>query len=252
LKNNINGIIDYTLIMSYHLVDITKEDTQYSEVVIGKKINLDNMSKYYIYCKSNEMDDPKEIYIKVPKLRLIYNLANQKYSQVKIPIYPNWKNTDKFIDFIKKMEDEILSNISKKKEISSLVSKKNGLMFIKTRINDDLKITSNLNDKVTLNDFKLNGMIEMIIKINYVWVCEDKIGLSSQLYQIKYHAPPEQLDVDFIDEVKPKINIPIGPPIVGPPIIPPPNNVPEQIGIRMVPSIKDLQCALKKLKKVTE
>jgi hypothetical protein len=241
--------------MSYHLVDITKENTQFNEVVIGKKINLDNISKYYIYCKSNDSDDPKEIYIKVPKVRLIYSLGNQKYNQIKVPIYPNWEITDKFIDFIKKMEEEILTSISKKKEISSLISKKNGLMFLKTRISDNLKITSNLNEKITLVDFKLNGMIEMIIKINYIWICDQKIGLSSQLYQIKYHAPPEQLDIDFIDDIKPNIIIP-GPPlsniIIPQPLIIPSNNIPEQIGIRMVPSIKDLQGALKKLKKVSD
>ena len=184
--------------------------------------------------------------------------------------------TDKFIEYIKNMEEEILSGMAKKREISSLISKRNGLLFLKTRVSDNIKITSNLKENVNLNDFKLNGMIDVIIKINYIWTNETKIGFSCQLYQIKYYAPPEQLDIDFIDEVvKPVIPLtgpPLGPPLGGSPIYGPPlgsmplggvplggvpftgipnkSIIPEQIGVRMVPSIKDLQGALKKLKPV--
>jgi hypothetical protein len=158
------------------------------------------MSKYYLYCQNEMSENPKEIYIRVPRLRLIYNMANQKYSMIKIPIYPNWETTEKFIEFIKNMEEEIFNTLNKKNEMSSLISKKNGLLLLKTKLQDNVKITSNLNKDVTLNDFKINGMIELVIRISYVWMKENKMGLSSQIYQIKYFAPPEQLDINFIDE----------------------------------------------------
>lgn len=241
---------------SYQLVDITKEDSIFNHIVIGNKLSTtDNMSKYYLYCQNEMSEVPKEIYIRVPRLRLIYSMANQKYSMIKIPIYPNWETTDKFVDFIKNIEEEIFNTLNKKNERVSIISKKNGMLLLKTKLPDNVKITSNLNKDITLNDFKINGMIELVIRISCVWVKENKMGLSSQIYQIKYFAPPEQLDINFIDEPIAKIVSFQGPPIHNIPstisLPPPPKNViPEQIGVRMVPSVKDLQGALKKLKRI--
>lgn len=116
-------------------------------------------------------------------------------------------------------------------------------------------ITSNLNKKVELNDFKINSEIEIVIKISYIWTNENKIGLSSQLYQIKYYAPPEELLIDFIDDsnIKEQKILPekVEKIIPIPKIIP--KIIPEQspiMPIKMVPSIKDLQNALKGLKPV--
>jgi len=248
---------------NYQLVDITKDETIFNHIVIGKKISTnDSISKYYLYCQNEMNEVPKEIYIRVPRLRLIYNMANQKYSMIKIPIYPNWETTDKFVDFIKNMEEEIFNTLNKKNEMSSLISKKNGLLLLKTKLQDNIKITSNLNKEVTLNDFKINGSVDIVIRISYVWVKENKMGLSSQIYQIKYFAPPDQLDINFIDEpvaVKlrhEEVLQPNGPPIHSTPslklCLPPPPKIiiPQQIGVRMVPTIKDLQGALKKLKPI--
>jgi hypothetical protein len=249
---------------NYQLVDITKEETVFNHIVIGRKISTnDNMSKYYLYCQNEMSEVPKEIYIRIPRLRLIYNMGNQKYSTIKIPIYPNWETTDKFVEFIKNMEEEIFNTLNKKNEMSSLISKKNGLLLLKTKLSDNVKITSNLNKNVTLTDFKINGSIDIVVRISHVWMKENKMGLSSQIYQIKYFAPPEQLDINFIDEPS-KMPVSTSPGetiascvsrspihIMSTPIILPPKNIiPEQIGVRMVPSIKDLQGALKKLKPI--
>jgi hypothetical protein len=238
---------------SYQLVDITKDETMFNNIVIGKKISTnDNISKYYLYCQNEMSEIPKEIYIRVPRLRLIYNMANQKYSMIKIPIYPNWETTDKFVEFIKNMEEEIFNTLNKKNEMSSLISKKNGLLLLKTKLQDNVKITSNLNKETTLDDFKINGSVDIVVRISYVWMKENKMGLSSQIYQIKYFAPPEQLDINFIDDIIPPFRVPShisGPPIhITPP--PPKNVIPEQIGVKMVPSVKDLEGALKKLKRI--
>lgn len=246
--------------MSYHLIDINNlSDFDFDNIIIGRKIPLDSgSSKYYIYYNDNNQSS--EIYIKFPKLRLIYSFANNKYNSIKIPIYPNHDVSNKFIDFIKNLESNINDCfINKKinKEFSSLISKKNSFNFIKTNISDTIKpiITSNLNKKVELNDFKINSEIEIVIKISYIWTNENKIGLSSQLYQIKYYAPPEELLIDFIDDsnIKEQKILPekVEKIIPIPKIIP--KIIPEQcpiMPIKMVPSIKDLQNALKGLKPV--
>jgi hypothetical protein len=219
----------------------------FDNIVIGRKIPSETVSKYYMYYNDNNMI--KEIYIRLPKLRLIYPMGNNKYSQIKVPIYPNWDVTNNFIEFIQTLENDIISCFEKKKinkELSSLISKKNNFYFIKTNISDDMKISSNTNNKLTLNDFKLNGEIEMVLRISYIWTNNTMIGLSSHLHQIKYYAPPSQLNIDFID------NIIQTPTLKEQTIIPNieiKKEVIQQPPIKMIPSVKDLQNALKGLKK---
>jgi hypothetical protein len=259
--------------MSYYLIDFStnKIDFTFDQLIIGRKIKMDQEnSKYYIYYQVDSNDTPKEIYLRLPKLRLIYNMGNHKFNQLSIPIYPNWEQTNIFIDWIKNFEKNIEECFKGKKinrEFVSLISKKNLLNFIKANVNDKLKITSNIENKqLKLEDFKINGQIEIVIKISYIWSRGEKLGLSSQLYQIKYYAPPDQLDINFIDPT-PKISIPIPPP---PPSFLLPNNpikvnpeeiaiksanltgssLPPQIPIKMIPSVKDLQKAIKGLKSV--
>ena len=84
--------------MSYHIFDFNKEGNDksspqynFDDVIIGKKIKIDiDNNIYYIYYNDMNLTmAPKEIYIKLPKIRLIYSMANHKYNQIKIPIYPN-------------------------------------------------------------------------------------------------------------------------------------------------------------------
>ena len=148
--------------MSYYLIDCTKsmDEFNFDNVIIGRKLKNDSdISKYYIYYQVEPETDPKEIYIKLPKLRLIYSLANHKYSQLSIPLYPNWDLTNDFIKFIKTFETNIKDCFIKKfpqLDFISLITKKNLLNFIKTNISDGVKITPT---NFTLNDFKINGQI---------------------------------------------------------------------------------------------
>ena len=63
--------------MSYYLIDLNNDDynTKYNfdNIIIGKKISGGDceISKHYIYYKEN--NDVKEIYLKLPSFRLIYN-----------------------------------------------------------------------------------------------------------------------------------------------------------------------------------
>jgi hypothetical protein len=184
-------------------------------------------------------------------------LNTHKYSQISIPLYPNWDEIKKFIKFIKKLEEDIQLYIKNKKEWSSLINKKKLLNFIKANINDNIKITSNIeNKKITIDDFKTNGQIDMVLKLSYIWSNLTKTGLSSQIYQIKYLAPPDQLNINFIDVEEKEI------------IYKQPEEIiykqPEEIihkrhikeiipdipQPRIVLSLGDLQSALKKLKPV--
>jgi hypothetical protein len=251
--------------MSYYLIDFSKltNDYDFDNLIIGKKIKLDqNSRKYYIYYKLP--DTLNEIYIKLPKIRLLYNIANYKYNKLSIPIYPNWDLTNNFISWIKNLENNIIecfSNNKSKREFVSIISKKNTLSFLTCYINDAPKITSNLENKLTttFNDFKINGQVEIVIKLSYIWANNNKYGLSSSMYQIKYFAPPEQLDINFIDTPEMiisdncqslkyhndipnihDIHIPNKHKIID-------NKIPQQITIR--PSLNDLQFALKSLKR---
>ncbi len=270
--------------MSYYLIDFgsTKVDFNFDNLIIGRKIKSDQEnSKYYIYYQKEQNETPKEIFIRLPRLRLIYNLANQKFNQLNIPIYPNWELTNNFIKFIQKLESDINECFSGKKinkEWVSIINKKNMLNFIKTSVYENYKITSDIeNKKITLNDFKINGQIDVVIKLSYIWCKNNKMGLSSQLYQLKYFAPPDQLEINFIDPEEPKKHIvPVGPPIPPLPFInqlkereenkqlspeeialkslklagKPATLLPPQITLNMVPNVKDLQKAIKGLKPV--
>lgn len=240
--------------MSYYLIDTDTEFT-FDNIIIGKKITNDMInSKYYLYYYDM---NPKEIYIKLPKLRLIYNMGNNKYSQVKIPIYPNYELTNKITELIKNLETNIIECFQNKKinkDFSSLICKKNGLSFIKTKITDQLKITSDINMmNITMNDFKINGQIEIVLKVSYIWMNENSMGLSSELYQIKYYAPPEQMDINFIDPIiiLPK-EIQIKPQIIEKPKIIEEKPVIVDRPAFMIPSIKDLNNAIRGLKSVNK
>jgi hypothetical protein len=209
--------------MTYYLIDINNIDKfNFDNLIIGKEIEInESKSKYYIYYNPTN-ESPKEIYIKIPSVRLIYALADHKYNQLNIPLYPMYDNLHKVTKFIKKMEQYFINKLSKKNEdiqFNNIINKKKLINFIKTNIDDNkIKITSNLNTKINLNDFKLNSEIEMVIKFEYIWNKNNTYGISSTLYQIKYLGIPTQLNIDLIDF----IDEPVYNPIIN---IPPPPNM---------------------------
>ena len=189
--------------MTHYLIDINNIDSFiFDNIIISKRIDLnENKSKYYIYYNNNDI--PKEMYIRIPSVRLLYTIADHKYNQIKIPLTPTYDKLTKMIKFIKKLENHIFDQLRESNtdlEVNRIINKKNLFHFIKTNIDDNkVKITSNLNGKITLSDFKINAEIEMVIKLDYVWNKNNLYGLSSNLYQIKYLGIPAQLNIDFID-----------------------------------------------------
>jgi hypothetical protein len=238
--------------MSYYLVDFTKKEQKFDfdNLIIGKKFNSDqNYSKYNIYYEEN--NTASEIYIKLPKIRSIYNLSNYKFNTLNLAIYPEFEATDKFITFIQDLENDIINNFKKKnREFVSLITKKKSLQFIKLGVLDKIKITSNTDNTITLNEFQINCQLEIVMKLTHVWANQTKIGLSSQIYQIKYYAPPEQLEINFIDtDIIPTPKKIVYEPVITnytPPIKPPVATT-QSIVIR--PSLLDINNALKSLKK---
>jgi hypothetical protein len=201
----------------------------------------DTTNRYYIYYLD---DKPKEIYIKIPSIRLLYNYNSMKYSQIKLPIFPLWEKTSLFLNFIKKLERYLKKNIISDSVLHSCIENYNDIKEIKVNIPKDLKIKSSI-DNLTFNDFKKSGEIEMIIKIPHIFEKNQSLGLSVNAYQVKYLPPGE---IDFWDDEPIKI---IKQPIINhmplqiTTTIPKPSNL-----VSVIPSQKDLLNAIAKLKKV--
>jgi len=185
--------------MSYYLVDLDKEiNFDFDNLIIDSKIDLENNGSKYLlfYLDKNE---PKELFVKLPKLRLTYDWKNFKYNQLKIRITPKYEKTNNMIDFFNDLESKIKSQKyfnKKSTEFISLIIKEK-CNYIKTFFQEN---KTKISPKMKINDFKLNGEIEMVIRLNNVWKKENKVGLSSQLYQIKYYPPPEEININFIDD----------------------------------------------------
>lgn len=196
--------------MSYFLINLEKnvDDTILENIIIDKKIDIDNDNfKYLLYYLDD--DTPKEIYLKLPKIRLTHDWSNLKYNQLKVRITPKCQKTDNIILFFNKLEDRIKQNklFSKKKlEFISVIIKE-FVYYIKTfYLENKTMITTDMHrNGVKITDFKNNGEIQMVIRLNNIWQKAGKFGLSSQLYQVKYFAPPDVKNINFLDD-EPIIN----------------------------------------------
>ena len=233
--------------MSAYIVNNDNIDTfSFDNIIVGNSISNDIISKQYLYYNHN--NEAKELYIKIPKIRLVYNnFINNKFSQIRVILYPSMESINKMIKFIKKLEKYIMQLGLSTNEINKMITKTNNMNLLRMNMTD-VKITSDNKDTVKLSDFKINSEIEMIIKISYVWMNKDKYGLSSILYQIKYYESPEELNYDFIDTMK---VIPPPPPIIS--LIKPikTSMKEEKKKEKFVPSSDDLLKALTKLKSIT-
>lgn len=194
--------------MSYYLIDFEKNfNYNFNNIIIDGKIVLDtNNYKHFIYYDDN--NEAKEIFIKIPKIRVIYDFENIKYNNIKIKINPLFNKTNNFIEFIKKLEEDIRNHelfIKKKKkyEFSSIITNEENNYYLKTFINrENVKITSDKNKNLEFNEIRTGGEIQIILKLSHIWLKNKKIGLSSQIYQIKYFHTPIQKDFDFFEEEK--------------------------------------------------
>jgi hypothetical protein len=169
-------------------------------IIDDKIIISDDANKYLIFYDKN---NAKELYLKIPRIRLTFDWTNMKYNNIKLRLTPKYNKLNNFINFLLEFENYIInSKIIKKKnfEFISILEKERGVYFLKTFLNENkILITSDLNKKIKFTDFKNNAEIQIILKISGVWQKNKKYGLSTQIYQIKYNAPPEDHIIDMID-----------------------------------------------------
>jgi len=224
--------------MNYYLIDCSQKNINFDfeNIIIGKKIN----SKFYIYYQKEEYKNVEDICIKMPKIRNLFKLGNSKYNLENIPIYPNYDLTNNFINFIKDFEKNLYNcfvNRFPNIEFNSIINKKNNISYIKIYIDEN--IVTNIN----INEIKINKELDIIIKINYIWYNENNnnIGLNISFLQINCNIPHN------INIISPKIinkssndNNESKNEIIPPPIRP-----------SLIPSIADLNLAIKKLKPAT-
>ena len=187
--------------MSYHILNINDE-IDFNNIILGKEVKIsDNISKIYLYWLDNK---PKDIYIKIPSVRLIYNFKSLKFNQIKIPIYPLYNLNENLINFFKKLEKMIQQKIKINKPYSSVLEKKDKIITLKVNIPADIKIKSKI--ATSIENFKVNSELEGIISLPWIWIKEDSWGLSLYGYQFKYTPRIEELEINFYDEEPIKIN----------------------------------------------
>jgi hypothetical protein len=189
--------------MTRFLIDFDNNINEFNQdkIIIDDriKINEDNY-KYLLYYDNN--NSANEIFLKTPKIKVLYDFTNIKYSQLKLRITPKYEKTENFINYIHNIEEYIQNHkmFKKKSEFSSLLEKEKNTYYIKSFYNN-VKITSSNGKKYEFNEIKANGEVQLVIKLNNIWVKNDKYGLSSQIYQIQYYPPPEEEDYDFFKQI---------------------------------------------------
>ena len=188
--------------MSFFLLDFDKEiNFDFNNLIIDDRIKIsDDSFKYLIFFDKN---NPKELYLKLPKIRLTYDWTNIKYTNIKLRLTPKYLKIDSFVNFIDELEEFFINNknIRKKNlDFVSIIEKEKNTFFLKTFFNENkIVITNDLSKKIKYTDFKINAEINVILKISGIWQKNGKYGLSTQIHQIKYFYPPEELLIDMID-----------------------------------------------------
>jgi hypothetical protein len=177
--------------MSYYIHDF-KNDFDFDKLIITKQIKIDNNSfRYNLYY----LDDvPKDLFIKLPPIRLIYNYSNLKYSQIKLPLFPQYDKILKCLSFFKKLQKIIKEKLALNKIFSNSIEKKDNLKLLKFNISPEFK------------DLKTNGELTGLINISYIWENENSYGLSLSLSKFNYTPKVENFNDIFIDDVNYKIN----------------------------------------------
>jgi hypothetical protein len=175
--------------MNYYIYDFSI-DFDFDKLIIGNKIINENISKYYIYYLDKI---PKDLYIKLPSMRTIYNYENIKYKQIKLPIYPVYEETNKLIKFSKNLKKKIIEIIDTKKEFYDFIEKKDELKILKLKFNENLTIIKNI---------KNNSEIKGIINISHIWENNNSYGLSIFISKLII-SPKINIDsIDFLDEIQ--------------------------------------------------
>jgi len=215
--------------MSYYIYDF-KNDFDFDKLIITKQIKIDNnIFRYNLYY----LDDvPKDLFIKLPSIRLIYNYTNLKYPQIKLPLFPQYDKVLNFLSFLKKIQKNIKEKLEINKIFTNSIDKKDNLKLIKLNIFSNFK------------DLKTNGELNGFVNISHIWENEKSYGLSLALSKFNYTPKVENFDNIFIDDIDYKINT-----IPKKVITKNEENIPICTSFKISPNL--LMCAINKLNKIT-
>jgi hypothetical protein len=187
--------------MNYYIYNF-ETDFDFEKLIIGKKINIDtSLSRYYLYYLD---ETPKDLFIRLPSIRLIYSYKNNKYPQIKLPIYPQYDQTKKFLNFFKSLKKIIKEKIQTTKLFCEFLEKKDNLKLLKINLSNDFKIKS-FDMDLNIKELKMNSELNGLINIPYIWENENSIGLSIFAYKL-YSIPKIDNDNNFLDYDKQIIN----------------------------------------------
>lgn len=215
--------------MNYYLVDCNNKniDFKFENIMLDDNISItENRLKSVIYY-SELLDGKKylkDIYIKTPKIRLEYDLVNNKFNQLKLKLFNKYNNNLNFIKFMDDLQNNIIERKkykNKKLEFTNILIKEKNSTYLKLYFNENLKITSDNNNKnYNIIDLRANCEIQLVFKLTHVWENDTKFGLSANIYQIHYYAPIYDHQFNFFNTnnipniVLPPKNIPIPPPSI--------------------------------------
>lgn len=184
--------------MSYYIYNF-ETDFDFSKLIIGKQIKMENITRYNLYYLD---ETPKDLFIKLPSIRVIYSYKNNKFNQIKLPIYPLYDKTIKFLTFLKTltkiMNEHITNEKFNNKILSNIIEKKDKIKTIKLNIPNDFKINK-YSEYTNIKELKQNGELTGIINIPYIWVNEISFGLSLYASKLQYIPKVEIMNFDFID-----------------------------------------------------
>ena len=172
--------------MNNLIIDVNNDPEALNKIILSKKINFDNSSKYFIYI-TDELGNLSNLIIKIPPVRLLYNYNNNNYNQVNFPLNPNYCKVKKFNSLILTLENYLQELLNKPKlNWISSIKKIKTVKYIKVNYFDKkIKILSKDNIS-SINNFEAGSEVEVALHVSSLWIKDKKVGINFDICQIKY------------------------------------------------------------------
>lgn len=170
------------------IIDIDNYEKEFDNLILSKKISNETNGKYHIYY-CDDYGNIKNVILKIPPLRLLYNYSNQSFNQVNFPLNPPYSKTKTFNKLITILENKLQEQLNKPKLewITNLKKIKN---FKNIKLNyfgkNKVKIISNDIGITDIKDFEFGAQVEIFVHISHLWLKENKVGISYDISHIKY------------------------------------------------------------------
>ena len=179
-------------------IDIFKKDI---EVYLEDSYQDRDVTKHPLF--GVEKNDIYLLKFNLPELLLIYDLNENDFKTINIPLYPNYGVIGDFIKKVKTFERKIKHMIKKKnpdlKFVSNVHNKEGEKRYLRCKFNDELIKQSSSLDEINLSDFKKDGSIKGSIKLPFVWIHDGKFGVYYLLSIIRYESN-KNIYIDSDDE----------------------------------------------------